>query len=1368
MYQQPPPSDLQSMLQILIDQQAQTQRQFQEQQAQTQRQLQEQQLFNQQLLHNLEEQSAINQQLRDTISHLQQHVQQTPITPQQIYPSTPQPQLQQNLYQTPLSPQPQLQIIPSTPIHPQPPPLPITPTTRSGFSVFAEHLFRRQQPQEYNRLSQLPDFDPEFFTVDYKTSSKAHYVKHKTPRSLGQLGVYFNNAIWNTIPQGSRDGFRKDKDEQRRIRMHPVDDLNYRPREASNIKNSHRAAHLTNQYQTPANKKSMVKAIKQLGASNVPQIQQQRTPNSVSAIALQREYPHMIDDISNISEFAVFDGIITKSIYTIDSHVLDQGLTTSQFAEIIKKSLFHRLNLDYPEPQEMPPYYTIYAFYTGPPDSSGANAPDARIPISSGISPSDIESLTLLPNLAEELEEVLGSDPTDQSNNFFLDISRFEIDKIDVMMLGGVTGFRILPSKSKKYHILDVPWGIVRDYPSKNEGCFLKILKEVLSSSTPKIHNPFTLKNWRYQDLWVHLDQILQTDTKNTGVTAQWAQQAAKHFNLHLIVHNIEGDIILGGEEDKRSSASTDSDTDPMGSEYARHTEFIPSTSIIRVCLCEEHFTHVINYKPLPLTASKPRDTPGNEKRDPPIHISTNVYYDLETIYTTEAGAGNHVTPYSNTWLIDDNKPHTIIIRNLDTSYLVFDDMLTHIEAHFTRREDVKEILATSIPFNPNANFGSPQTPQDLGMRSILSPPNVHVTYRCIAYNGSRFDHLLLFLHLLHGGWHIINNPSPTGKMRSMKVYLGNYFWKSSITSNTGWTSPSSKYKERNTGRQAKCYLEIWDPCLFTCAPLAKVATDFKLPLSKTFFDHAEVQQAYESGQLSHWLETHRIAIEKYNQRDVEVLKELTEKLIENFPNMYKYTTIAGMCYSVWRGMSIKEVQPPNQLLRRQPRLKQISDYITKVKHVEDDLRIRSSIVGGRVQALVGDWKSDTLIFDDTTPIGPMVMYDIVSLYPFVMAERSYPVGEEIRVINKEVAENYYKNPAYIGLYYCYYDQISMQGKYPHCILPVRKADGRLDWNTFSSGEGWLPDVTIKDLIEAGCPLQIMQERTDEEKENKILSTDINAICALVWVRNNDVFKEYVEIYSRIKQEEDRKKMENKDYNSVLREMSKLMLNSLSGKMVQKNYKDKWNMWRESEKLREWLKEKMEIGVKPELNYISENTVWSRETKNDEEAYRGGHPSQLGVFIYAYARSYMWKLFFSRMDVIYSDTDSAVVRTENAGVLENEKLEGGSLLFPTPLIVTGMKKFGMLEKEMDLDEIKVCAPKIYMIKKDGKVIKWRIKGVRMDDMWEGGMVKDKVEEFMERLLKDKEVTVESWAFRNNVKNDMFERRVLKKVLRLTD
>lgn len=1154
--------------------------------------------------------------------------------------------------------------------------------TRDGFSMWAENSFRDLFPDKYEELRETINFDPHYFTantdfipvyvdpVDVKPKIKLH--------KLGRNQIMLNETLWGAVPETSKANLRKQTD-----RMVAINDPGFRPRrnmEGGDINNLVQVTGTTARVNRRSDNADLINVIKKAGVAFVPRASPdsrlaRRLPNSVIKSDIIRIYPRPLEDINTLSERAFFNGLILQSTYEVNNALLTgpSAFNSDSFRKLIRRAIIQNVNTDIKDPDNVPPYYNIFLYYVGY-DNNG-QAITRRLKTNKEISDvNDLnasQALLFADTFSEHIQDVYGSDVREVlENNLTIDYSRFDIEKVDVSRSGG--GSRALSeigetSSTHGYKKIEYSWGRVRDYNSKNSGCFLKILSEVLKAH--KVVSPKTNKPWRYTTLWEYLDKEFKTKTFKLPVTLEWADKASQYFGLYLIINNEVGEVTY-------TCTSPDLKCEPKNT--------------LRVLLDKEHYYHIVRWYDFSIYENRPRYEIRTVKKDPPCRHYINVYYDLETVNTVEPGSETFVVPYANAWAIDINDVQ-IQLCDRPNPFSVFDAMITDIINDFNCRCDT-------------------------GQLEVKDGVNTHVFYRFIAYNGSRFDHALLFLYLISAGWHCIEAPSATGKVRSFKFYLGDR-------------------KIPGTHDIARHFLEIWDPCLYTNQALSTVTESFGLQHAKGSLNHNEVQEFYAEGKLGEYLNKHSAEIEEYNRTDVEVLRDLVSHLEDYFtPTMYKFPTISALCYDTWK-----------KLLNRSFKVSPVKDY-------NIDAFIRTAIIGGRVEGQIGEHNKD------------FKMYDVVSLYPFVMRSREYPVGEEKILKTVTSAKKYFKNDEYIGLYYVEYDQSPMNT--PHPYLPLRDDNNSLNWTDKSKGVSLLPDITIKDLLDANAKVTFVKGPLQGPNPGKELLFSAGAkgpsndIAGIVWKRSAPgvLFKEYIDIYSKQKKDEDRKKMEGKPFNATVRELSKLQLNALSGKMSQRNFTTRSKLWTSETELREHIKEAVTNGNYP-IPYIAcKNAIFTVDKKSPEKAYSNAHPSQIGVFIYAYARSYMWNLFFSKMKVYYSDTDSALIDAKD------------SHLLPSELIVKqSLKEFGMLECEALPNRAIIIAPKNYLLLNDMTPIKYRIKGVRSSDSWLKDdnklIISESILEFFEHLLQHNETKVVTWSFRNLIKDGRLEHREIIKTIR---
>lgn len=551
------------------------------------------------------------------------------------------------------------------------------------------------------------------------------------------------------------------------------------------------------------------------------------------------------------------------------------------------------------------------------------------------------------------------------------------------------------------------------------------------------------------------------------------------------------------------------------------------------------------------------------------------------------------------------------------------------------------------------------------------------IKFIVIGYNSSRFDNFALLKEL-------INSDSYTSML-----YVQN-----SILS-------------LNFGGKHKC----WDLCRFINTSLDKACESFNVfPKKLKGFDHKIPQEEFMKGgwtSLNKWISDNEKNLRLYNKTDVlsteslffkvgKAYKKLTGAMITDF------TTLASLSYDVFKKSitSFENGKP-----------KPIYD-IPAPKNLEDDNRIRSAIVGGRCQVFTTTKHN---IHDRIFCI------DVKSLYPYIMLNRHFPIGE------------YYETDKYIpGKLGIYSVKITKQPKIK--IIPYRN-EGILDWEYEGEINHHCTSVEIECLKRHGAEFQF----TNWDEDGHI---------GIYWKNSSD--KLYTKYFQPIKdektkqdnlkkaEENNKSKETDEKYNPALREISKLLLNSLSGKKVQRNFTSVTTLVKnikEENKLAEKTKSlecKMIIGPYKLLEgELKEEKVYSR---------RKAKPSYIGVFIYAHSRTYMYECVYSKYNCIYTDTDSAFLNESDYNDLKSKYInqvgDGPLKYYETSSKQSPIKtlggEFGQFEEELK-SEGKNCesyflAKKLYCVQitsdkvENGvtkkivhKESKYRMKGVNKND-----------------------------------------------------
>lgn len=285
-------------------------------------------------------------------------------------------------------------------------------------------------------------------------------------------------------------------------------------------------------------------------------------------------------------------------------------------------------------------------------------------------------------------------------------------------------------------------------------------------------------------------------------------------------------------------------------------------------------------------------------------------------------------------------------------------------------------------------------------------------------------------------------------------------------------------------------------------------------------------------------------------------------------------------------------------------------------------------------------------------------------------------------------------------------------------IIPLR-GEETLDWESTEIIDAIITSVEIDCLRRHGAEYEIIP--LDDKTDN----------IGVYWEEYSDnIFKDFFE---EIKNEKTRQDEYARDksplYNPALRNICKLLLNSLSGKPLQRNFDTTIEMVK-NEKEQEKFNKKV-VKDHTELLLLFSNCVLLHGKIQEEKIYdaKKAKPSYLGVFTYAHARTYMYDLLFSRYDVIYTDTDSGVLTRADYDDFAKKKIKkyGKAPHNYYGLADDGIDTiggdFGQFEEEFDSHgkdcESYFIAKKVYAVEiRDGEGnltphSKYRMKGVNL-------------------------------------------------------
>ena len=248
-----------------------------------------------------------------------------------------------------------------------------------------------------------------------------------------------------------------------------------------------------------------------------------------------------------------------------------------------------------------------------------------------------------------------------------------------------------------------------------------------------------------------------------------------------------------------------------------------------------------------------------------------------------------------------------------------------------------------------------------------------------------------------------------------------------------------------------------------------------------------------------------------------------------------------------------------------------------------------------------------------------LVSTDVCSLYPYVMSvcDVFYPCG-------KIIETDEFKGLDTLGFYYCDIDQSNLK----EADLPniyAKKAATENDWGTTEVLEDYLiSNVTIGLLLKFGCKVVI---------KNGFYFTDKKKSC--------DMFDFLLDSMAEKNRQDSLKK--KPEYNPALRETLKLLMNSLSGKVIEGLHTEKTKDIASAADYINLEKKSKSINF---INTIG-NKIFVTYEVDEESMLNKQRPIYLGVYIYDYAKRYMYENSYSKVglrELLYTDTDASKFR----------------------------------------------------------------------------------------------------------------------------
>lgn len=551
---------------------------------------------------------------------------------------------------------------------------------------------------------------------------------------------------------------------------------------------------------------------------------------------------------------------------------------------------------------------------------------------------------------------------------------------------------------------------------------------------------------------------------------------------------------------------------------------------------------------------------------------------------------------------------------------------------------------------------------------------------------------------------------------------------------------------------------------------------------TKLSFNHNLAQDLYEDGKLLEYIKDNQELI-NYNERDIIS----TASLIFKYKKVLSKLPLLNGTFS-----ELHELPTIGSIAMRLFKKHCQSKKLEIPKFTQDLLPLYNKLVKSKIAGRVELFNGAKVIND------VMVSYDVCSLYPYVMTilDCYYPIGEI------DYYAKYNQNlKNLMGFWVCDIDQTILVKSNLPLIIPLKNKEGN-DWEAGVIQSKITLDTNIIILLEKfGCKVK----RYDG------------------WVCNNkiksvDLFGYNLDLMKLKNEQDDLKKAKDLSYNPSLRETTKLLMNSGSGKMLEQLHQE---ITVEIRNALDFL-EIQKSGENIETYGVSESTFVKYKVpqyKVLEKAKDLKFTYAIGCFIYSYARGYMYENSYAKIGkdkLIYTDTDATKLTLENAKdwlafassalVPHWEEVEKIDPRYKThKLYEADSKVFGSFEDELNelnsAFEEKQEKPAFFVLQKKAwfygttKINKYRFKGVNPKNSFiitekdgltkklksgkyslikkaseifkwslknENRLVENNPINLFKELYENKEVLVLTSSFRKNIKDNSLTRHYMVK------
>ena len=469
---------------------------------------------------------------------------------------------------------------------------------------------------------------------------------------------------------------------------------------------------------------------------------------------------------------------------------------------------------------------------------------------------------------------------------------------------------------------------------------------------------------------------------------------------------------------------------------------------------------------------------------------------------------------------------------------------------------------------------------------------------------------------------------------------------------------------------------------------LANNCKSFKINCcAKKSFDHDKAQQLYEENKLIEFINNNE-ELKEYNEYDVLATAVLYRRYVNALQKIdatkqyadtiFKIKTIGSLIYKVFVEHTKKEeIKLPN---------------LTYNQYKD----LQRSKIAGRVEMFNGIQKVNERLAST----------DVCSLYPFVMSvlDVYYPCGE-IKDVNE------YAGDEVLGFYYCDIDQSILKKKNLPNIYAYKTGIENI-WNYEGVIENYLlSNIMIGLLRKYNCDITI---------RNGFVFTEKKKSC--------DMFKFLLDIMKAKNEQDGFKSSNNPEYNPALRETHKLLMNSLSGKVIEGLHTEKTEDIKTDADFLEIKNKAKTINV---INNVGNRIFLTYTVDEEKVCEKQQRPIYLGVLVYDYAKRYMFENSYSKIGLdrlLYTDTDASKFRytdmekwrnwieTENVIVPHWKEVEEYDERYKDHLIYNpNSKVFGSFEDELEEmvgnEYMFYCLEKKSWLYSADKKTKYRFKGL---------------------------------------------------------